>query len=417
MGFPIATGMLVIGFVGYGVLTKFSASLILMPTDLFTSITSYSLSVIGLFAWMGFLALHSGIGAGLYDFCYALIGHKPGGLAIASEGACAVFGAICGSGPATCATIGSIAFPQMKKYGYDASLYTGCVAAGGGLGLLIPPSITAIVYGVATQQSIGRLFMGGIGAGILMMVLYSLTILLIAKRNPKKAPRGEKHSAKQIFATMQNGILETLIIFIVSIGGLMAGIFTPSEGAAVGAFAMLAMVLIRRKLTWKSFMGSLLDTVKTVGMILFIFASAQVFGRFIALSQIPTALVSMLDKFNGPNFIIMTLVILIYLVAGMLIDSLALITLTVPIFYPLVVQTMGYDAIWFGVVVTLLSNMGMITPPVGMGAFIARNVSDGVPIETVFKGIWPFLYADIIGILLVMIIPQIITFLPGLLYG
>lgn len=415
-GFPIATGMLLTGFVGYGVLTSFSAASKLVAVDLFASFSSYNMSVVAMFAWMGFIALHSGIGGKLYDFAYALIGHLPGGLAMASEAACAMFGAVCGSGPATTATIGSIAFPQMKRYGYDEALYTGCVAAGGGLGLLIPPSMTAIVYGVATEQSIGKLFMGGITAGILMMLLFIGVIFLKAHKNPEVAPRGKKHTGKEILATMNGGLIETLIIFVISIGGLMAGIFTPTEGGAVGAFAMLVMVLIRRKLTWKGFIGSLLDSCKTMGMVLFIVATATIFSRFIALAQIPVAITGLIGGLSVPRWIIMGLILLVYLVLGMFIDSMPMITLTVPIFYPVVVGQLGYDPIWFGVIITMVCCLGMITPPVGIDAYVAKNTAGDVPLQTVFSGIWGFVAAIGISLAIVLAFPQLVLFLPNLAY-
>ncbi len=416
-GFPIASGMLLVGMIGYGVLTSMGAAMKLVAVDMFASFTSYNMSVVAMFAWMGFLALHSGIGEKLYEFAYCLIGHLPGGLAMASEGACAIFGAVCGSGPATTATIGSIAFPQMKKYGYNESLYTGCVAAGGGLGLLIPPSTTAIVYGVATEQSIGKLFMAGIGAGLLLMVLFMIVIYIIARRNPDYAPRGRKHTAKEIVASMNGGLIETVIIFAVAIGGLTLGFFTPTEGGAIGACAMLVVVLVRRKLTWKKFVSSLLDTTKTMGMVLFIVACATIFSRFISLAQIPVAITAVISTLDVPRTVIMIIILIVYLIAGCFIDSLPMITLTVPIFYPVVVDTLGYDPIWFGVVITMVCCMGMITPPVGIDAYVAKNTADGVPLQTVFKGVWPFVIAVAVGLLIVIAFPQIILFIPNMMYG
>lgn len=415
-GFPIATGMLLTGFVGYGVLTSFSAASKLVAVDLFQSFSSYNMSVVALFSWMGFLALYSGIGAKLYDFAYCLIGHLPGGLAMASEAACAMFGAVCGSGPATTATIGSIAFPQMKKYGYDEALYTGCVAAGGGLGLLIPPSMTAIVYGVATEQSIGKLFMAGISAGLLLMILFIIYIYVKAKRHPEIAPCGRKCSGKEILESMNGGLIETMIIFLVSIGGLTAGIFTPTEGGAIGAFAMLVLVLVRRKLNWKGFVNSLMDSAKTMGMVLFIVACATIFSRFIALAQIPTAITTLISGLSVPRWIIMFLIIIVYLILGMFIDSMPMITLTVPIFYPVVVGQLGYDPIWFGVLITMVCCMGMITPPVGIDAYVAKNTAGDVPLQTVFSGIWGFVAMIALGIAIVIAFPQIVTFIPNLLY-
>lgn len=416
LGFPIASGMLLTGVVGFGVLTNFNAAVNLIAVDLFSSVTSYNMSVVAMFTWMGYLALHSGIGARLFDFAYKMIGHRPGGLAMASEMACAAFGAVCGSGPATTATIGSIAFPEMKKHGYDPSLYTASVASGGGLGLLIPPSMTAIVYGVATEQSIGRIFMAGIGAGILLMLLYMLVIYIQAKRNPALAPRGEKFTRKEKLASTKGGLIEVGLIFLLSIGGLSVGWFTPTEGGAVAAFAMLVVVLVKRQLTWKKFIASILDTVKTMGMVLFIVACATTFGRFIALTQIPAAIAEFLTSLSAAPWVIMSIILVVYLILGCFIDSLPMIMLTIPIFYP-VVTAIGYDPIWFGVVITLVCCMGMITPPVGIDVYVAKNVSDGVPLTTIFRGIWPFLGATMLCIIILMIFPDIALFIPNLLMG
>lgn len=416
LGLPIATGMLLVGVAGFGIIKNMPAAMNLVSIDMFSSFSSYNMSVVAMFTWMGFLALHSGIGSKLYDFAYKMIGHWPGGLAMASEMACAGFGAVCGSGPATTATIGSIAFPEMKKYGYDRSLYTASVASGGGLGLLIPPSITAIVYGVATEQSIGKLFIAGIGAGLLLMFLFMIVIYVVTIKDPSKAPRGEKSTWKERAASVSGGLLETLIIFVFSVGGLSAGWFTPTEGGAIGAFAMLVVVLVRRKLSYKAFVASLFDTAKTVGMVMFIVACATTFGRFIALAQIPVAITGLLAQYDIPGWVTMVLILIVYLIAGCFIDSLPLIMLTVPIFYP-VVTGIGYDPIWFGVIITLVCCMGMITPPVGIDVYVAKNVAGDVPLQVIFRGIWPFLFAIFVCIALIMLFPQIVLFLPNLLMG
>ena len=416
LGLPVADAMLGVGIAGYAILASPNAAVKLVAIDLFSNFTSYNMSVVAMFTWMGYLALYSGIGGKLFDFAHKMIGHWPGGLAVASELACALFGAVCGSGPATTATIGSIAFPQMKKYGYDESLYTASVAAGGGLGLLIPPSMTAIVYGVATQQSIGRLFIAGIGAGVLLMVLFSIAILIKVRLDPSVAPRSQRYTWKERAKTVNGGLLETIIIFAVTIGGLSAGWFTPTEGGAIGAFAMLVVVLVRRKLTWKAFWGSLRDTAKTVGMVIFIVASATMFGRFIALAQIPTVITAFLNSVALPKLGIMLVILIVYLIMGCFIDSLPMVLLTVPIFYP-VVTGMGYDPIWFGVMITLVCCMGMVTPPVGVDAYVAKNVAKDVPLQKVFGGLTPFIVAMLICIVLCTAFPQIILFLPNLMMG
>lgn len=413
LGAPISVGMLVTGVVGYGVITSFPAAVKLISIDMFQSLASYNMSVIAMFTWMGYIAFHAGIGSKLFDVVYKFIGKWPGGLALASEGACALFGAVCGSGAATTATIGAIAFPEMKKRGYDPMLYTASVASGGGLGLLIPPSVTAIVYGVATQQSIGKLFIAGISAGIVLMLLYMLVIFLQVRKNPDLAPRGEDFTWKERLQSLKGGVWETLIIFVFSIGGLSIGWFTPTEGGAIGAFLMLVLAATTKKLSWKSFFASMYDTCKTSGMVLFAIACATIFGRFIAVAQIPAAITRLVEDYNLAPIVVLLIVIVVYLIGGCFIDSLPLIMLTVPIFYPVIIKC-GYDPIWFGVICTVVCCIGMITPPVGINAYIANKVDPNVPLQIVFKGCMPFLVAMIVGLVIFIVFPQIITFLPNL---
>ena len=414
IGLPISASMAIVGFVGYGLLGGFSSSIRIISLDMFSSIASYSLSVVSMFTLMGFFALHSGIGSKLYEFAYKCLGHLPGWLAIASEGACAAFGAVCGSGPATVSTIGSIALPEMKKYKYQDSIATAAVAAGGGLGLLIPPSVTAILYGIITEQSIGKLFIGGISAGILLMLLFMVAIYIMTKRNPELAPRGQKFTWKERLESMSGGLFETIVIFVVSVGGLSAGWFTPTEGGAMGAFAVLVVALARRKLSFKGFIASFSDTAKTIGMAVFLVACATYFGRFIAISRIPSAIAAWMGGLQIPPLGVMLLILLIYLIAGCFIDALPMIMLTVPIFYPIVVR-LGYDPVWFGVIITLVCCMGMITPPVGINVYVAKAVAVNVPLETIFKGVWPFVICQAVCILFCTLFPGFVLFLPNLM--
>jgi tripartite ATP-independent transporter DctM subunit len=411
---PVALTMATVGFVGFGVLSGFKSAMNLLSMDLFSSFASYNLSVVAMFTLMGYFAYYSGIGAKLFEFAYRCVGHMPGGMAMASEGACAAFGALCGSGPATVSTIGAIAYPEMKKYKYDDTISTASVASGGGLGLLIPPSITAIVYGVMTENSIGKLFIGGIGAGLLLTLLFCIMIFILVKRNPALAPKGERFTLREIMASVKGGLIETLIIFVLTIGGLSLGWFTPTEGGAIGAFAMLAVCLIRRKLAWKAFVSACFDTAKTVGMALLLVACATIFGRFVAVAQIPQGLAEGLGNLSLPPFGVFLIIIVIYLIGGCFLDGLPLIMITVPIFYPIVMQ-LGFDPIWFGVIITLVCCMGMITPPVGVNVFIMSGVAKDVPLEKIFKGVWPFLMCILTAIVLCMIWPEIILGLPRLL--
>jgi tripartite ATP-independent transporter DctM subunit len=412
---PIAYAMALVGFVGFSFLTSISVGFNMVAKEIFNTFSSYSLSVIAMFVWMGFLAYYSGIGARLFNLAYKLVGHIPGGLAIATQAACAIFGAVCGSNTATAATMGAIALPEMQKYKYDTSLATASIAAGGVLGVLIPPSVIFIVYGMATEQSIGKLFMAGIIPGILLMAAYMLTIYLLTRRRPELGPAGQRFSWRERLAALKDGILEVLIVFCLSIGGLFKGWFTPTEAGAVGAAGVLLVTLLAKQLNWEKFKGSLFDTTRTTAMIMLIIAGAMIFGRFMAISRLPFELASWTETLTLPPFAIMGFILLICLILGCFIDALALVLLTVPIFYPIAVSNLGYDPIWFGVIVTLVVGMGVITPPVGMNVYIIKGIAPDIPLEVIFKGIWPFLAALIVCVIILTIFPQLATFLPNIL--
>lgn len=414
---PIAFAMALVGFVGFSILTSAAAAFDMVAKEIFNTFTSYSLSVIAMFVWMGFLAYYSGIGTSLYIFAYKLLGHLPGGLAIATQAACAIFGAICGSNTATAATMAAIALPEMEKYNYDKSLSTASIAAGGVLGVLIPPSVIFILYGTATEQSVGTLFMAGILPGILLMLLYMGVIYLLTSRNPSLGPVGPRSGWRERILALKGGLWEALVIFLVSIGGLFAGWFTPTEAGAVGAGGILLISLLEKRLSWENLKKSLFDTTRTTAMIMLMLAGAVIFGRFMAVSRVPFELANWVGSLPLPSFAIMGMILVIYLILGCFIDALALILLTVPIFYPVVVGTLGYDPIWFGVVIVMVVGMGVITPPVGMNVYIVKGVVPEIPLETIFKGIWPFLGAIIVCIVLLIIFPEIATILPKLLKG
>ena len=412
---PIAYAMAITGFIGFSYMTSASAGMNMVVRELYSSFSSYTLTVIPMFVWMGFLAYYSGIGTRLYVFAYRMIGHWPAGLAIATQLACAVFGAICGSNTATAATMGAIAMPEMKKYNYDHSLSTASVAAGGVLGVLIPPSVIFIVYGMATQQSIGKLFIAGILPGILLMLLYMAVIFIWARRRPEIGPSGPRFTWRERLSALRGGLLEVIVIFALSMGGLFAGWFTATEAGAVGAVGVLLVSLAGRNLSWENFKRSLFDTTKTTAMIMLLVAGSVIFGRFMAVSRIPFEAANWAATLDMAPFMVMGLILLVYLIMGCFIDALAMILLTIPIFYPIAVETLGFDPIWFGVIIVLVVAMGVITPPVGMNVYIIKAVAPYVPLDVIFRGIWPFLLAIIICVIMLIIFPQIATFLPGLL--
>ena len=416
MRMPIAYAMLITGIFGIGFINAPNVAFKVVATELYGTFSSYSLSVIPLFTWMGFLAFYSGIGGRLFTFAYKAIGHLPGGLAIAAQATSAIFGAISGSSIATSATIGSIAIPEMRKHGYDVSLATASVAAGGILGVLIPPSTIFIVYGVITENSIGSLFISGIIPGILLTLMYIGVIYFITRRNPDLAPLAEKATWKErMEAFKHGGLLEVVIVFVVSLGGLFVGWFTPTEAGAVGAAGVLVITVVTKQLSWAALKSSLYDTLNTIAMIMFLIAGANVFGRFIAITRLPFELGTWIEGLPLPPFVVMSLILLIYVIMGFVMDALALILLTVPIFYPTVVNTLGYDPIWFGVMIVLVAGAGVITPPVGINVYVIKGIAPDVPLEKIFKGIWPFLYAIVALIVLLMFVPEIATFLPDLM--
>lgn len=412
---PIAYAMALVGFVGFSFISSsISAGFSMVAREIYNTFASYSLSVIVMFVWMGFLAYYSGIGTRLYIFAYKLIGHMPGGLAIATQAACGVFGAICGSNTATAATMGAIALPEMRKYHYDMSLASASVAAGGVLGVLIPPSVIFIVYGMATEQSIGALFMAGIIPGIILMLLYMLAIYIITRRKPSLGPAGIRAGWQETAQALRGGLAEVLLVFILSMGGLFAGWFTPTEAGAVGAAGVLIAALMGKNISWDKLRESLLDTTRTTAMIMLMIAGAMIFGRFMAVSRMPFEIASWTGSLPLPPAATMAIILLVYLFLGCFIDALALILLTIPIFYPVVVNTLGYDPIWFGVIVVLVVAMGVITPPVGMNVYVIKGVAPDIPLEVIFKGIWPFLAAIALLLLVLMVFPGMATFLPGL---
>ena len=410
---PVGFLMAIIGFAGFAAIVSVDASLNLLAKDIFSVFASYNLTVIPLFVLMGQIAFHSGISQRLFDTAYRFIGHLPGGLAIATVGACAAFSAICGSTNATAATMGAATLPEMKRYNYKPELATGVVAAGGSLGILIPPSVIFIVYGILTEQSIGELFLAGILPGVLLTLFFVAAILIWATVRPELGPKGPKSTWKQRFASLP-GTIETLIIFIVVMGGLFGGIFTPTEAGAVGAFATLAVAVIKRNIDWSGFVQALFETTRISAMILVIVAGATVFGHFLAVSRIPYDIASWIASFQMHPAVIMSFIILIYLIGGCFIDSLALIMLTIPIFYPVVIDY-GFDPIWFGVVIVLITQIGVVTPPVGVNVYVVSGVARDVPLSVIFKGVVPMLIAMIILTFLLIPFPQIATFLPGLL--
>ncbi len=415
---PVAFVMAMIGYLGFSIMISEQGALSLLSRSVYDTFSSYGLTTIPLFIFMGQLAFNSGISRRLYDTGYKFLGSTRGGLAMATVSACTAFGAVCGSSPATAATMATVGLPEMKRYKYADELATGAVASGGGLGMIMPPSIVLIVYGVLTEQSIGALFVAGIIPAILVTILFILSIYIRCRINPLQGPAGEKFSWGQKIRSLL-GMGETLIVFVLVMGGLFIGLFTPTEAAAVGAFGVLAVSFIRRQLTWEGFVKSLYETLRTSCMVMMLIAGAVMFGKFLAVTRIPFNMATWVGGFDMPPYMILIVVVLIYFFGGCFMDALAFVMLTVPIFYPLVTG-LGYDPIWFGLIIVMVTEMGVITPPVGINVYVvygvAKTVIGEVPLESIFKGILPFLLAVIVGIIILMIFPQLILFLPNLMY-
>ena len=410
---PVGFVMAAVGFVGFTYLTDLQSGLGLLARDVFNTFSSYGLTVVPLFIFMGQISFFSGISRRLYDSAFVMMGSRKGGLAMATVAACAGFSAISGSTNATAATMATVTLPEMKRHKYDMGLATGTVAAAGSLGILIPPSVIFIVYGIMTEQSIGELFAAGILPGILLAILFLFTIYLQVLRNPSIAPSGPKTTLKEKILSF-GGVVETMIIFGLVMGGIFFGFFTPTEAGAVGAFLTLVMALGRRQLTWKSFVQSLVDTTRTSCMVMMIVTGAVIFGHFMAVTRLPFELADWVVGLPLPRHAIMGIIILVYLLGGCFMDALGMIMLTIPIFFP-VALALGFDPVWFGVVIVLITEMGVITPPVGINAYVVYGVAKDVPLGTIFRGVMPMLLALLVCNLVIIFFPKIALLLPTLM--
>ena len=411
---PVAYVMTFVGYVGFSYIVSGSAGLKLLARDFYDVYSSYGLTVIPMFVFMGQLAFNAGIGRKLYDCAYAFIGNIRGGLAMATVAACCAFGTVSGSSPGTAATFAVVGLPEMKRYGYGNRLASGSVASGGGLGMLMPPSVVLIVYGILTEQSIGKLFIAGIVPAVFIAVLFILAIALYTWIDPTQGPAGERVPWGQKIRSLSK-LSDTLFIFFVVMGGLFTGWFTPGEAGAVGSFAVLVTALTRRTLSWEGFVKSCFETLRTSCMILLLIAGAVIFGHFLAVTRIPFQLASWVAGLSLPPWGIMIIIIFIYLVGGCFIDALALIMLTIPIFFPLV-QNLHYDPVWFGVVIVLVTQMGVITPPVGINVYVVNGIDKSISLEDVFIGSMPFLLSLILGTLLILAFPEIAVWLPNIMH-
>jgi C4-dicarboxylate transporter DctM subunit len=413
LGLPIGVGMALLGIAGFWYLVSGTAAITNAGLIAFQTASNYSYAVLPLFLLMAHIFFVSGLGKELYDLAAKWLGHQRGGLAMATVAGCAGFAAISASSLATAATMGLVSLPEMKRYKYDPALATGCVAAGGSMGILIPPSGLLIIYGILTQQSIGTLFIAGIVPGVLEALFYIVTIYILCWWKPSLGPRGARFSFKEkVKSFASTGEIVGLIALV--LGGLMIGWFTPNEAGAVGAFGAILFTLIRGRLNWQKFGRALLETMRTTGMIYCILIGALIFNYFLAVTTMPSRLAEIIGGLPIPALGIMGLIIVVYIVLGCFLDAMAMILLTIPILFPLV-MSLDFNPIWFGIIVARVMEIASITPPIGMNVYVIAGVAPDVPMSSIFKGIIPFLIADIFEVALLLFVPAIVLFLPSLM--
>ncbi|MDR0994572.1 MAG: TRAP transporter large permease [Verrucomicrobiota bacterium] len=404
---PVGFAMTIVGVVGFAVVVNPTAALAILASDYYETFSNYGLTVIPLFIFMGQIAFHTGISKKLFDAANGWFGWLRGGLAMSTVGACTAFSAICGSGPATAATMAAVALPEMKRHKYHPGFAAGTVAAGGSIGMMIPPSVVFIVYGIMTEQSIGKIFMAGILPGLLVALLFMGTIWLLCRWNPVLAPACAAVTWRERFRSLK-GVVEILLLFLLVMGGMFAGWFTPTEAAAVGAAGSLLLAAVLRKLTGRMLFTALSETLRTTCMVMVIVAGATVFGHFLQITNVPMEAAAWLSGLPLPPMGIMVMILLFYIVAGAFLDALALMLLTIPIFYPVILK-LGFDPIWFGVMVVLLTQIGVISPPVGVNVYVVSGMDRSIPLQSVFKGALPFLVAMLVAAVLLLVFPQLAT--------
>ena len=412
IGTPIGFAMLLLGFAGLVYLTSFSGALQAIIDTPFLLVSSYDYAVLPLFLFMASICFTTGLGKNLFRMANSWLGRMHGGLCIATIGSCAVFGAASASGIATAATIGTVALPEMQRYKYDTGLAAGSVAAGGTLGIMIPPSGMLMIYGIIAGQDIGKLFIAGIVPGILLSLMFIGLIYVRVRLKPSLAPLGARTNIREKLLSIADSF-EMIILILVVIGGLLIGWFTPTEAGAAGAFGAIVLSLLRRRLNWQRLKDATLETIRTAGMIFTILMGALLFTTFLALSTIPMELAEWVTNLGLPRMGVMVLILVIYLLLGTFLEEMSMILLTLPIFLPLV-SSLGFDLIWFGILNVLVVEMGMISPPVGIPMFVVKGIAPEVPMGTIFKGVLPFWAVTIVFAALLVAFPAIALTLPSL---
>lgn len=413
---PIGIAMGLVGFFGFAWLNdwNWTAALSMSARRIIDTSRDYGLTVIPLFILMGNFVTKSGLSHELYRASYAFMGHLRGGLAMATVVACGGFSAICGSSLATAATMSKVSMPPMRKYGYSDSLATASIAAGGTLGILIPPSVILLIYGIMTEQSIRELFAAGFLPGMLGILLYVGAVAWTVWRNPKAGPPGERSSGQQRIEAMK-GVWGTLLLFVLVIGGMYVGAFTATEAAGIGAAGAFIIALSRKSINWRTLYEVLTETAHTSASLFFVVIGALIFSNFITRAEFPDYLLQFVQSYNLSPMMVIFMILGIYILLGCILESLSMMLLTVPIFYPLV-QSLGFDLVWFGILVVVVTEISLLTPPVGLNVFVLSGVLKDVKTSTIFKGVTPFWIADLIRLTLLTLIPAISLFLPEILY-
>ncbi len=420
LGMNIGLALLMTGFAGYALVVNPTAALAILRTDPATQASTYSFMVVPLFILMGNFAFQAGLSSGLYDTANKWLNRLPGSLACATVAACAGFGAICGSCAATCATMGTIALPEMRRYGYDDRLSTGAVAMGGTLGVLIPPSTPMIVYCIMAEVSIGTVFLAGVLPGVMMTVLCIITIVVLCLKNPEKSTRGASYTWKERLISLKN-LVPVVILFGAVLGGMFSGYFSVNQSSAIGAFLAMIMMAVHifrtsdKKLSvfWQRYKTAMWTSIETFAMTLLIMIGASVFCKMLAITKIPATLANWIGGLDVSKYVIIAMMTLVYLFLGMIMDEMPMIMLTVPIFLPIIKQ-LGFSPIWFGVYVIMVMELGAITPPVGLNCFIINGIARDVPLGTIYRGVIPFVLTVFVAIILLTAFPSIALFLPGL---
>ncbi len=414
LGMPIAFVMMLVGFLGISYLASIHAALPVVAKTLYETASYYPYTIIPLFILMGGFAGNAGITRELYETFEKWFRRLPGGLGVATITACAFFAALSGSSVAATAAMGTIAIPEMRRFNYSPRLAVGTVAAGGTLSFLIPPSLGFVVYGMLTEQSIGKLLISGILPGLLLSFAFALIIILQVKWNPQLAPANpEDVSLKEKLLALK-GVWETMLVFFIVMGGIYLGFINPTEAGAIGASALFLIVLLKRRLTLKNLFASLFEAARISVLVLFLVAGANVFSYFLALSTIPMAVSSWMAGLEISRYIILAIIILIYMMLGCFLDAISMMVLTMPVIFP-VIKALGFDPIWFGVICVMMMEAGLITPPVGLNVYTLAGVVKDVPMQTIFRGAAPFLLSMIGVVILIILFPKIVLFLPSMM--